>query len=37
MYSRKSVRPKMNPRGTPPLLDILVKISHLEPPNAAYY
>ena len=37
MYSRKSVGVRMDPWGTPELLDILVKISHPEPPKATYY
>ena len=38
MYSRKSEGPGMEPWGNPAWTgDILVKISHLEPPKDAYY
>ena len=37
MYSRKSVGTRMDPWGTPALMDILVKTSHPELSEAAYY
>ena len=37
MYSRKSVGPRMDPCGTPALTGYSCKISHPEPPEAAYY
>ena len=35
MYSRKSVGPRMEPRGTPALTGSLT--SHPEPPEAVHY
>ena len=36
MCSGKSVGPKMEPQGTPALLDILMKTFHAEAPQTVY-